>query len=95
MTESDTDTGVRGGVDRAETGEFVEKYSDDDVVGVLAEAFPEPLSATEIAERVGCARMTVHNRAERLVEDDVVRTKRVGARSRVYWLAVRPADLLG
>ena len=84
MTESDTR--VRGGVDRAETGEFLAKYDDNDVVEVFVDAFPEPLSANEIAERVGCSRGTAHNRTDRLVEDGVLETKKIGARARVFWL---------
>ena len=87
-TETETDGGgeVRGDVDRAETGEFLAKYDDNDVVEAFVEAFPEPLSASEISERVGCSRGTAHNRADHLVEEGLLKTKKLGARSRVFWL---------
>ena len=88
MTESESETeGVRGGLDQAETGEFLAKYDDSDVVAAFVEAAPEPLAAKEIAERVGCSKMTAHNRADRLVEEGVLKTKKLGARARVFWLA--------
>jgi PAS domain S-box-containing protein len=49
----------------------------------------EPLSASEVAEHLGCARRTAYNKLRRLSEDGDLRTKKVGARGRVFW---RPPD---
>jgi DNA-binding IclR family transcriptional regulator len=57
------------------------------VVAALAAAAPEPLSASEVAEEVGLARTTAHNRLGKLVDEGVVETKKFGARSRAYWLS--------
>ena len=46
----------------------------------------EPLTAPEIAERVGVSRPTAYDRLQELVGEDRLRTKEVGARGRVYWL---------
>lgn len=50
----------------------------------------EPLTATEIAERVGCSRRTAHDKLEALAEQRALATKKVGARGRVWWVP-RPA----
>jgi len=68
-------------------GAFAEKYDESDVLAALAAAFPEPLSATEVGERTGMARTTAHNRLEGLVEDGPVATKKLGARSRAYFVS--------
>jgi len=82
MTEGE----VRGGVEHGEEGKFEDKYDDDDVVQALAEAYPEPLTNQEVADRVGCAKATAHNRLHELEEEAVVHTKQPGARSRVWWV---------
>jgi predicted DNA binding protein/GAF domain-containing protein len=46
-----------------------------------------PLTAPEVAEEVGCARRTAHAKLETLAERGELRTKAVGARGRVWWLA--------
>jgi len=80
MTETD-DLSRRG------DGAFAEKYDENDVLAALAAAFPEPLSATEVGERTGMARTTAHNRLEALVDEGPVATKKLGARSRAYFVA--------
>ncbi|MFC7136788.1 PAS domain S-box protein [Halobaculum litoreum] len=46
----------------------------------------EPFTSTEVAEAVGCARTTAYKRLRRLAADGDLRTKKVGARGRVWWL---------
>jgi len=83
---------IRGDVEHGEGGKFQDKYEDDDVVQALAEAYPEPLTNQEVADRVGCAKATAHNRLHELEEKGVVFTKQPGARSRVWWVDMtRPA----
>ena len=89
-TEVETETknaAAAADLDRAPDGNWEQQYEDDDIVGALEQAFPEPLGATEVAEAAGCVRTTAHNRLEELVEDGVVKTKKFGARARAYWLA--------
>jgi predicted transcriptional regulator len=78
---------LKGDVDRAQDGNFKPKFSDGDIIAVLEKAAPEPLSATEVGERAGMARTTAHNRLERLADEEMVQTKKLGARARAYWLA--------
>jgi predicted DNA binding protein/putative methionine-R-sulfoxide reductase with GAF domain len=44
-----------------------------------------PLTAPEVAEVLGCARRTAHEKLTRLAEDGTLATKKVGARGRVWW----------
>jgi hypothetical protein len=46
----------------------------------------EPLTASEIAEAVNCSRRTALNRLHELEERGDLTSKKVGARSRVWWL---------
>lgn len=83
---------VRGGVTHGEGGKFEDKYSDDDVVQALAEAYPEPLTNQEVADRVGCSKATAHNRLHELNGEGAVFTKKAGAKARVWWVDMtRPA----
>jgi len=45
-----------------------------------------PLTAPEVAEELECARRTAHAKLEALTERGDLRTKKVGARGRVWWL---------
>jgi len=49
----------------------------------------EPLTAPEIAEALDCSRRTALNRLHELADSGLVATKKVGGRSRVWWI---PAD---
>ncbi|MFC7020320.1 MULTISPECIES: ArsR family transcriptional regulator [Haloarcula] len=44
-----------------------------------------PLTASDIMDEVGCSRRTAHNKLNELVEEDVLKTRKVGSRSRVWW----------
>lgn len=90
-----TESKVSGDVDRSSGGRFVVKYEDNDVLNMLAESAPEPLSAPEVAGEVGCARGTARNRLDSFVEEGIVGTKKLGARSRAYWLTSDGAESLG
>jgi len=52
-----------------------------------------PLTASDIMEAVDCSRRTAHNKLNELVERDVLKTRKVGSRSRVWWVPIeRPAS---
>jgi MarR-like DNA-binding transcriptional regulator SgrR of sgrS sRNA len=55
------------------------------------EDYAEPLTATEIADRLGCSRRTALNRLHDLEDETDVTSKKVGGRSRVWWIPV-PVD---
>lgn len=77
---------VRGGVSHGEGGKFEDKYSDNDVVQALADAYPVPLTNQEVADYVGCAKATAHNKLHALEEEGEVFTKKAGAKARVWWV---------
>lgn len=70
------------------------EYTESDVVGVFRDRadYAEPLTATEIAEAVGCSRRTALNRLHELQESTDVTSKKVGGRSRVWWIPVIPDE---
>ncbi|ODR82236.1 hypothetical protein BG842_18155 [Haladaptatus sp. W1] len=45
-----------------------------------------PYTSYEVAEQLQCAQTTAYKKLQELVEDDVLQTKKVGARGRVWWL---------
>lgn len=48
----------------------------------------EPLTATEVADRLGCSRRTALNKLHELQEETNITSKKVGGRSRVWWVPV-------
>lgn len=62
----------------------------EDVTAVFEdrEDYAEPLTATEIADRLGCSRRTALNKLHRLAENTDLTSKKVGGRSRVWWIPV-------
>ncbi|WP_168216057.1 PAS domain-containing protein [Halorussus marinus] len=46
----------------------------------------EPVTASEVAAEVGCTRRTALSKLDTLADRGTIRTKKVGARSRVWWL---------
>jgi len=53
--------------------------------------YAEPLTATEIADRLGCSRRTALNKLHDLEDETDITSKKVGSRSRVWWIPV-PID---
>jgi PAS domain S-box-containing protein len=45
----------------------------------------EPLTTNEVAESADCSRRTAYDRLDRLADRGEIRTKKVGARGRVWW----------
>lgn len=51
----------------------------------------EPLTAPEVADRIGCARRTAHKKLTQLTDEGELETKKVGARGRVWWRPREPS----
>lgn len=47
-----------------------------------------PLTASDIMEAVSCSRRTAHNKLNELTEQGVLETRKVGSRSRVWWVPI-------
>lgn len=64
------------------------RVTPEDILTVFAERSDpcEPLSAPEIGEALNCSRKTAYNKLVTLREHDRLKSKKVGARSRVWWL---------
>jgi len=62
----------------------------EDVTAVFEdrEDYAEPLTASEIADRLGCSRRTALNKLHRLEDGTDLTSKKVGGRSRVWWVPV-------
>ncbi|WP_436908968.1 HTH domain-containing protein [Halosimplex marinum] len=67
------------------------QYTESDVIEVFRDRndYAEPLTASEVAEALGCSRRTALNRLHDLQEETDVTSKKVGGRSRVWWIPVR------
>lgn len=50
--------------------------------------YAEPLTASEVADRLGCSRRTALNKLHELEEGTEITSKKVGGRSRVWWIPV-------
>jgi MarR-like DNA-binding transcriptional regulator SgrR of sgrS sRNA len=50
--------------------------------------YAEPLTASEVAERLDCSRRTALNKLHQLQDKTDLESKKVGGRSRVWWIPV-------
>ena len=66
------------------------EFALEDVTAVLEsrEDYAEPLTASEIATELDCSRRTALNKLHRLEEETELESKKVGGRSRVWWIPV-------
>jgi len=66
------------------------QYTESDVIEVFRDRtdYAEPLTANEVAEVLGCSRRTALNRLHDLQDETDVTSKKVGGRSRVWWIPV-------
>lgn len=69
------------------------EYTESSVVDVFESRtdYAEPFTATEVADRLGCSRRTALNKLHSLQEETDLTSKKVGGRSRVWWIPV-PVD---
>ncbi|WP_458190895.1 GAF domain-containing protein [Haladaptatus sp. NG-WS-4] len=51
-----------------------------------------PLTTTEVAEKFNCTDRTIYNKLDALVNDGLLKTKKVGARGRVWWQPPRDPE---
>ena len=62
----------------------------EDVTAVFEarDDYAEPLTASEIAVELGCSRRTALNKLHALEDQTDLTSKKVGGRSRVWWIPV-------
>jgi GTP-sensing pleiotropic transcriptional regulator CodY len=66
------------------------EFALEDVTAVFEsrEDYAEPLTASEVAEELGCSRRTALNKLHTLESETEIESKKVGGRSRVWWIPV-------
>jgi MarR-like DNA-binding transcriptional regulator SgrR of sgrS sRNA len=66
------------------------KFELTDVTTVFEERddHAEPLTASEVAEELGCSRRTALNKLHELATRTELTSKKVGGRSRVWWIPI-------
>lgn len=69
---------------RDDSGQYTETVTLEDVLGAFDRADLPVLTASEVAEDIGCSRASAYNKLESLVEQGVIHKKKVGARAAVY-----------
>ena len=76
-------------MDMSEQGRDTE-FELEDVTAVFEsrDDYAEPLTASEIADELGCSRRTALNKLHTLAEQTDIKSKKVGGRSRVWWVPV-------
>ncbi|WP_049970448.1 HTH domain-containing protein [Haladaptatus cibarius] len=70
--------------ERDEGGKYTEQVTLESVLSVFEDAEIPVLTATEIAEELGCSRPSAYNKLETLGEQGELHKKKVGARAVVY-----------
>ncbi|MFW6436342.1 MAG: hypothetical protein ACOCYZ_01760 [Halococcoides sp.] len=67
------------------------EYTESAVIAVFKDRddYAEPLTASEVADDLGCSRRTALNKLHDLEDTTDVTSKKVGGRSRVWWIPVQ------
>ncbi len=84
--------------DRNEHGQYTGRIPPEAALEVFEERedLGRPLTAADVMEVLECSRRTAHNKLNELVEAGELRTRKVGARSRVWWTPIEaPTDVGG
>jgi predicted ArsR family transcriptional regulator len=79
--------------DRNDSGQFADGIEPDTVLDVFdaRDDLARPITAGDVVDELGIARRTAHNKLGNLVERGTLKTRKIGARGRVYWRPI-PAD---
>jgi hypothetical protein len=78
-------------------GQFADGIPLDAVLAVFDRRtdLGRPLTASDVVDALDCSRRTAHNKLDELVEGDVVEARKVGARSKVFWIPIDPDSVHG
>jgi hypothetical protein len=75
------------------------QYTDRIPLAAVLEVFDarddwgRPLTAGDVLDELDCSRRTAHNKLNELVDRGDLHTRKVGARSRVWWRSIDPDDV--
>ena len=70
--------------ERDEGGKYTEQITPDTALTIFKNAEIPVLTASEVANELGCSRPAAYNKLEALVERGDLHKKKVGARAAVY-----------
>ncbi len=76
--------------ERNEHGQYADRIPPESVLSVFEERADRarPLTANDVMDALDCSRRTAHDKLNELVEDGLLETRKVGARSRVWWIPI-------
>jgi DNA-binding transcriptional ArsR family regulator len=79
--------------DRNEHGQFADRIPAEEALSVFEsrEDRARPVTAGDVVEALDCSRRTAHNKLGELTDQGLIRTRKVGARSRVWWVPIEDA----
>jgi len=71
-----------------------QQFSVETVLALFSERSDQarPLTANDVMDELGCSRRTAHNKLSTLVDRGAIETRKVGARSRVWWVPIRESE---
>jgi hypothetical protein len=80
--------------ERNEHGQYADRIPPERVLGVFEDRTDRarPLTASDVMDALDCSRRTAHDKLNRLVDEGILETRKVGARSRVWWIPIMGAD---
>jgi hypothetical protein len=73
---------------RDDDGQYADRIPPERALEVFDDRddLARPLTASDVMAALGCSRRTAHNKLSALVDRGTLRTRKVGARSRVWWV---------
>jgi len=80
--------------DRNDHGQFDDRIPARAALDLFEERSDQarPLTASDVMEGLDCSRRTAHNKLGELVDRGLLETRKVGARSRVWWVPMPRPD---
>ena len=76
--------------ERNRAGQYTDRVPPEAALEVFEERedHGRPLTASDVMDALDCSRGTAHNKLEELVDRGYLKTRKVGARSRVWWIPI-------
>ncbi|AZH26587.1 ArsR family transcriptional regulator [Haloplanus aerogenes] len=73
---------------RNDDGQYADRIPPEAVLEVFDDRddLARPLTASDVMDALACSRRTAHNKLSTLVDRGTLKTRKVGARSRVWWV---------
>lgn len=73
--------------DRDESGRFASNFTDEELLRAVPRAGESPVAtAGDVADALDSHRETVRNRLDKITGTNGLRSRRIGARARIWWI---------